>query len=81
MLVLATVPSLMAAMSTVSDPRHRRGVRHPFTTAACDDAQSNPGEVLSRRVSSGLFAVGTVGCLPARGVGSLGGWQNVEAGI
>lgn len=31
MLVHSQIPSLMAAMATIADPRHRRGVRHPFT--------------------------------------------------
>lgn len=28
----SSVPSLMAAMASVADPRHRRGVRHPFAS-------------------------------------------------
>lgn len=28
----STLPSLTAAMSAVADPRHRRGVRHPFSS-------------------------------------------------
>lgn len=32
MIALSRLPSLMAAMSTVTDPRHRRGVRHPFSS-------------------------------------------------
>ena len=32
MIVPASLPSLMAAMSSIADPRHRRGVRHPFAS-------------------------------------------------
>ena len=32
MTLLFPMPSLMAAMATVADPRHRRGVRHPFAS-------------------------------------------------
>jgi hypothetical protein len=32
MIVHSSLPSLMAAMSSITDPRHRRGVRHPFSS-------------------------------------------------
>ncbi len=32
MISLSSLPSLMAAMSSITDPRHRRGVRHPFSS-------------------------------------------------
>lgn len=32
MIVPNSLPSLMAAMSSITDPRHRRGVRHPFSS-------------------------------------------------
>jgi hypothetical protein len=32
MIVRSSLPSLMAAMSSITDPRHRRGVRHPFSS-------------------------------------------------
>ncbi len=31
MLVHSYLPSLMAALSEIADPRQRRGVRHPFS--------------------------------------------------
>jgi hypothetical protein len=32
MIVRSSLPSLMAAMSSITDPRHRRGLRHPFSS-------------------------------------------------
>ena len=32
MILPFALPPLMAAMSTITDPRHRRGVRHPFSS-------------------------------------------------